>query len=199
MARLDVPRPLLLAFVLLLAGCAGTPARMPQDWTAHVAQVSERGSWELQGKIGLRAASNSGSALLSWRQRAADYRLVLSGALGLGKLVLAGDPGGVNWTGRDGQLRRHPDPQALIREVWGWEVPVASLPYWVRGLPDPAQPLHSPVIENGLAMSFSQAGWVVEPQAYRAVDGVDLPTRVRLQGEGAVLTVSISRWSIVAP
>lgn len=189
----------LLALALLLGGCAGSTARMPQDWKSHVEKVSAQGSWELQGKIGLRAPGNSGSALLSWRQHGADYHLVLSGALGLGKLVLAGDPEGVNWTGRDGQPRRHPDPQALIHEIWGWEVPVASLPFWVRGLPDPAQPLRDPVIESGLAASFRQAGWVVEPQVYRAVDGIDLPTRVRLRGANAVLTISISHWGFEAP
>jgi outer membrane lipoprotein LolB len=182
----------------LLAACSHAP-RLPLDWQDHAAAVRGRTGWDLQGKIGLRSSAQNGSALLSWRQREAEYRVVLSGALGLGKLVLNGGPGGVTWTGRDGGTRAHPDPAALIRELWGWEVPVASLAWWVRGLPDPAHRLAEPRFENGLATRFEQAGWVIEPQAYRTVEGIELPTRVRLQGEGAVLTVSVSRWSLAAP
>lgn len=188
-----------LLLACLLAGCVRETARVPADWQARAAALAERGSWDLQGKIGVRSTRESGSALLSWRQREAEYRLVLSGALGLGKLVLSGNPQGVSWTGRDGQVRNHPDPAALIRELWGWEVPVGSLSWWVRGLPDPAHALGKPRIQNGLATRFEQAGWLVEPQDYRAVEGIELPTRVRLEGQGAVLTVSISRWSFAGP
>lgn len=191
--------PVILLVVCLLAGCVRETARLPTDWQSHVAALGERDAWDLQGKIGLRSANDAGSALLSWRQRQADYRLVLSGALGLGKLVLDGSADGVNWIGRDGQRRSHANPEALIRELWGWQVPVASLPFWVRGLPDPAHELVAPVFEGGLATRFEQAGWIVEPQAYRPVDGIVLPTRVRLQGQDAVLTVSISRWSFATP
>src|SRR5262245_53704205 len=89
--------PLLCA--VLLASCVRQTARVPPAWESHAHDLAARENWDLQGKIGVRAAKDSGSAMLSWRQREHDYRLVLSGALGLGKLVLEGDENGVSWTG----------------------------------------------------------------------------------------------------
>lgn len=188
-------RALLLGLLALATtGCVQELARAPGDWRTHVAELRAQERWQLQGKIGVRAERQGGSAFLSWRQQAGDYRLVLSGALGLGKLVLNGDASGVRWTDEDGTPRHHPDPEHLIAEAWGWRVPVAALQYWVRGIPSPASGFEDARFENGLPVHFRQAGWVVEPAAYRLVDGFALPTRVRVSDGEAVLTVSINRW-----
>jgi outer membrane lipoprotein LolB len=185
-----------LALVVLIGGCAQQPARETADWTAHQDAVSARATWDLQGKIGLRSPGRSGSAFLSWNQQGESYRLVLSGALGLGRLVLEGDASGVSWQGKDGKPRHHPDPAVMIAEAWGWTVPVNALRYWVRGIPDPSLPVEEQVLEQGLATRFRQSGWTVMPENYSDTSGISLPGRVRLQGGSAALTVSISRWAI---
>jgi outer membrane lipoprotein LolB len=184
-----------IAVLMLLAGCAQQPSMEPADWTAHRDAVAARASWDLQGKIGLRAPGRSGSAFLSWNQQSGNYRLVLSGALGLGRLVLQGDASGVSWQGKDGKTRHHPDPSVLIAEAWGWTVPINALRFWVRGIPDPSLPVEDQVLEHGLATRFRQSGWTVTPQNYTDASGISLPGRVRLEGESAALTVSISRWT----
>jgi outer membrane lipoprotein LolB len=198
--RRTAPRSQALALcMLLIVSCARQPLRAPTEWSAHLAEVASRSNWQLQGKIGLRAESRAGSAFLSWRQQHSDYRLVLSGALGLGKLVINGNPGGVSWVDSSGRERHFDDPQALIAEAWGWQVPVASLQYWVRGIPDPSSETTNDQFENGLATRFRQAGWTILPGAYEEVDGIEMPTRVRLESSSAILTVSISRWDWAAP
>lgn len=184
-----------LAVLALLAGCVQQPAKEPEDWTQHREAVASLGNWDLQGKIGLRSPKQSGSAFLSWSQQHDSYRLVLSGALGLGRLALEGDASGVTWQGKDGKTRHHPDPSVMIAEAWGWTVPVNALRFWVRGIPDPSLPVEEQVLEHGLATRFRQSGWTVTPEIYRDASGISLPGRVRLQGEGAALTVSISRWT----
>lgn len=184
-----------LALLAFLGGCAQQPSREPADWTVHRDAVTARAAWDLQGKIGLRSPKHSGSAFLSWNQQPERYRLVLSGALGLGRLVLEGDATGVSWQGKDGKTRHHPDPAVMIAEAWGWTVPVNALRFWVRGIPDPSLPVENQVLEQGLAKRFRQSGWTVMPENYTDAAGLSLPGRVRLQGEGAALTVSISRWT----
>ena len=181
---------------LALAGCAPQPRRaeLPADWQEHAAAVSARSAWGLQGKIGLRAASGSGSAFLTWTQEAERYRLVLSGALGMGKLVLTGDADGVAWNDSRGRTGRHADPDALVAAIWGWRLPVAALKYWIRGIPQPDRPVEDAEFAGPELTRFRQSGWLVEPAAYREVDGIALPTRLRLEGEGAVLTVLVNRW-----
>ena len=184
-----------LALLALLGGCAQQPVKEPADWAAHRDAVSALASWDLQGKIGLRSPGHSGSAFLSWNQQSDTYKLVLSGALGLGRLVLEGDATGVSWQGKDGKTRHHPDASVMIAEAWGWTVPVNALRFWVRGIPDPSLPVEDQVLEQGLATRFRQSGWTVTPENYRDAAGISLPGRVRLQGQGAALTVSISRWT----
>jgi outer membrane lipoprotein LolB len=185
-----------LALLMLIGGCAQQAVMEPPDWAAHRDAVSARATWDLQGKIGLRSPGRSGSAFLSWNQQGENYRMVLSGALGLGRLVLEGDASGVRWQGKDGKQRHHADPAVMIAEVWGWTVPVNALRFWVRGIPDPSLPVEDQVLEQGLATHFRQSGWTVTPENYSDTSGISLPGRVRLQGESAALTVSISRWAI---
>jgi outer membrane lipoprotein LolB len=187
--------PLALALLVLLGGCVQQPRVEPPDWTAHREAVSARGVWDLQGKIGLRSPGRAGSAFLSWNQQSDNYRLVLSGALGLGRLVLEGDASGVSWQGKDGKRRHHPDPAAMIAEAWGWTVPVNALRFWIRGIPDPSLPVEDQVLHEGLATRFRQSGWIVMPQNYSDASGLRLPSRVRLEHDAAALTVSISRWT----
>lgn len=185
-----------LLVLALLGGCVQQPRQVPTDWQTHLTAVSAQTHWDLQGKIGLRAPGRSGSAFLSWNQTPENYRLVLSGALGLGRLVLDGDASGVTWQDKDGTTRHHPDASVLIAKAWGWAVPVNALRYWVRGIPDPSLPVDDQVLEQGLSTRFRQSGWTVAPENYSDVGGISLPGRVRLNGETAAITVSISRWTL---
>lgn len=189
---------LALLLAVLLSACAQQP-RAPVEWTRQAEAIGRQERWELDGKIGLRAPDKAGSAFLGWKQDGAHYRLLLSGALGLGRLALDGDARGVSWV-RDGRRGRHEDPEALIGEVWGWRVPITALQFWVRGIPDPALPVESPRFEQGILMRFRQSGWTVEPSAHRSVGDLLLPHRVRLEGEaGASLTIAVSRWTLPSP
>lgn len=191
-------RLLIMAMALLLSACAQQP-RPPVEWTRQADAIGRQQRWDLDGKIGLRGPERAGSAFLSWKQEGAHYRLLLSGALGLGRLALHGDAEGVSWV-RDGRRGRHEDPEALIAELWGWRVPIGALQFWVRGIPDPARPAESQGFEQGLLTRFRQSGWTVEPSAHRAVGDLLLPHRVRLQGEsGASLTIAVSRWTLPPP
>lgn len=188
----------IVAMACLLAACAQQP-RAPVEWTRQTDAISRQTRWDLDGKIGLRGPDRAGSAFLSWKQDGPNYRLLLSGALGLGRLALDGDAEGVSWV-RDGRRGRHEDPEALIAEIWGWRVPIGALQFWVRGIPDPGLPAESHDFENGVLSRFRQSGWTVEPSAHRAVGELLLPHRVRLHGEAGVsLTIAVSRWTLPPP
>lgn len=190
-------QPVLVAMILLLAACA--PLRQPtpesRDWQSHVHELQQQQSWQLQGKIGIRAQHDSGSAFLSWQQHPNAYRVVLSGALGLGKLVLDGDASGIDWVDKDDVRHHHDDPDALIRELWGWEIPLRALPYWIRGVPQPSVDVSGLQLADGTALGFVQDGWSLQFTAYRNTNGTALPGRIRAEREGVVLTVLVSRWS----
>lgn len=195
-------RTALLAMLLLaLAGCSTSPrtALPAGDWEHAAAAVLAHENWALNGKIGVRAPSGNGAATLDWTQHGDAWRLVLGGALGMGRLMLEGTPDGVAWRDTRGNSGRHADPEALLRELWGWPLPVAALEYWVRGVPQPGVGIeHAEPGEGGLRR-FAQSGWEIETTERQEVEGLALPTRVRVTGYGAVLTLVIRRWDLASP
>lgn len=185
---------IVLAGLLLLAACAPSgkqTATSPLQQRIAAAVAETR--WELQGKIGVRAAGKAGSAFLNWRQRDDDYRLVLNGALGLGRLTIEGDNAGVTVTDARGNRVQRSDPDALLAELWGWPVPVRALRFWVRGVPDPARPWQA--LEPGPAGEerFAQDGWEIEASGFGVTQAPALPQRVRASGHDAQITLVVSR------
>ena len=66
---------LVFSLIALLAGCAGLTSHEtlegqgdPAQWKAHKQQISQLDGWQINGKIGIRAPSDSGSATLFWLQ-----------------------------------------------------------------------------------------------------------------------------------
>lgn len=183
--------------MLMLAGCMPStrmPA-IPPTWESHSATVALWDQWQLNGKIGVRSAKSSGSAYITWQQRGENFRIVMSGALGMGRLTLTGNSKGVTWTDSKGRTSQHSDPEALIEKLWGWRIPVGALRFWARGIPVPETSLKALQISHGTASAFVQSGWSLEFEGYRMNEGVLLPNHVRLEHEGTVLTLLTSRWS----
>lgn len=192
---------LLLVVLLTLAGCSSTP-RAPTtatDWERTASALAAHENWALSGKIGVRAPSGNGAATLDWTQHGDAWHLVLGGALGMGRLMLEGTPDGVAWRDTRGNSGRHVDPEALVRELWGWPLPVAALAYWVRGIPQPGVGIEYAEPGDGGLRRFAQSGWEIETTERQEVDGFALPVRVRVTGYGAVLTLAIRRWHLAAP
>ena len=132
---------------------------------------------------------------MTWQQRNDNYRMVLNGALGLGKMVLNGNQDAVSWSDSQGKNHHHPNPDELVNELWGWQIPVRALPFWVRGIPQPDIAITDLQLLNGAALAFNQAGWTVRYDAYRDSNGLTLPSRIVLEREGTVLTLLVNRWS----
>jgi len=191
-------RLLALTLAAALGGCHPAPRLPPADWRSHRDDVESRERWELGARIGLRAGGKGDSAFLDWRQDADAYRLALSGALGMGRLVLHGEASGVSWRDDSGTEHHHADADALVEELWGWRIPLGALKYWVRGIPEPGVEFDQERFENGLAQRFRQAGWLVELADYRPVEGLALPRKVRISSDDAALTVAVHRWRLDA-
>lgn len=191
-----------IAFLLLaLAGCSTAP-RTPdaaRDWEQAAAALVALQHWSLNGKIGFRAASGNGAATLDWTQDGDAWHLVLGGTLGMGRLLLDGTSGGVSWRDARGNAGTHDDPDALVEALWGWPLPVEALRYWVRGIPQPGVDVEDAARSDGALTHFSQSGWKIEALERRDVDGLALPTRVRVTGHGAVLTLAIRHWDLAPP
>lgn len=208
------PAPTLasLAAVLLLAvGCAAPPsvpdaegltAQPPADWSERQQRLSKFQHWQLQGKLAVRQAEDSGSAVINrWTQHREQYQISLSSAfLGLGRTDLSGQPGYLELTLADGETYRSTDPDALMLAATGWQLPLANLSWWVRGLPAPEGNFELLFDADGVLAMIRQQGWEIRYDRWRAdaTDDLRLPARITAVKDNKRVRVVITDWQSLA-
>lgn len=192
---------LLLAGLLLLAGCAGVTPRedlggqgTPAAWRSHKAAVAAIDGWQISGKVGIRAPQDSGSGVLFWLQRRDYYDIRLSGPLGRGATRLTGREGDILLEVANQGRYQAASPEALLEEQIGWRLPVSHLLWWVRGLPAPDSRSRLTLNADSRLARLEQDGWRVEYADYRQQNGYWLPQRLKLFGADLDITLVIKDW-----
>ena len=192
---------LYLAGCLMLSACSMQPVRTIDDsdkhllWQAHRLEVSKITDWKLSGKLGLRSPAESGSARLNWTQHGPQFSIYLSGPFGQGSATLSGTTQGVTlqMAGHDPYHTRNPD--TILNQQLGWDVPIAALFHWVRGLPVPESDAQFELDERGLITRLKQASWSIIYQGYQPFNTFLLPRKIKLQRGDVKLTLVITQWS----
>jgi outer membrane lipoprotein LolB len=192
---------LLLAGLLLLAGCAGIGPRedlggqgSPAAWRSHKTQVAAIDGWQISGKVGIRAPQDSGSGVLFWLQRRDYYDIRLSGPLGRGATRLTGREGDILLEVANQGRYQAASPEALLEEQIGWRLPVSHLLWWIRGLPAPDSKSRLTLDADSRLARLEQDGWRIEYADYREQNGFWLPQRLKLLGENLDITLVIKDW-----
>lgn len=195
--RRSCRRPLLAAVAVLAAACAAPPTlTLPplDDWDRRESVLGAVDAWRAAGRIGIVAGDEAQSGSLEWRQEEEFVRVTIRGPLGAGGLALEGDAGSVVLTASDGSTVVLTRPEQQLREIYGWTIPVASLSWWLRGLPDPARTAVTEVTPDGRLAMLEQAGWLIEYPQYRPAAGVLLPYRIRARSADIRLTIVVREW-----
>ncbi len=200
----------LIAFVLLAAGCATPPppapegltSQPPADWRQRQQTLTDFQHWQLQGKLAVRQADESGSAVINrWIQHREQYQMSLSSAfLGLGHTELSGQPGYLELTLPDGETYRSTDPDALMLAATGWQLPLASLGWWIRGLPAPEGDFELLFDDTGSLVMIRQDGWEIRYDRWRdfLVELPALPARITAVKEDKRVRVVVIDWRSLA-
>lgn len=189
-------RHLLIAAVLLLGACAHQPIETTaiSDWQQFAARQQQLTDWRLEGKLGFRAPDDSGSAFIDWQQQQQLFDLHLSGALGFGATRLSGSPEHVVMTRGDDTLAATNSTE-LTYQLLGMALPVESLTYWVKGIPDPNTPvLTQSHGDNGELTELQQAGWQLTLSRYQQHGDWLLPGRISGQRNGVSFKLIIKEW-----
>lgn len=181
--------------MLLLSGCAAVPPLAPPPPCPGVSCVrSSINDWKLQGRISLTRGEQGWHAGLDWENHADRYRLRVNGPLGQGALQLDGDSSGVTLVDADGRIYTAADAESLLLQVAGWQLPVAGLRFWVRGLPDPDAHPEVMLDAQGRVQQLKQSGWTIRYQRFLLVDGVEWPARLTLEHDDLLLKMVIDQW-----
>ncbi|WP_242113347.1 lipoprotein insertase outer membrane protein LolB [Luteimonas aquatica] len=194
---------LLAASVAVLAACATAPRTGPPP-QAVLADAGEReaarsarlraiGDWSLAGRVAVSNGRKGGSGRLEWRQRGAGYEVALSAPITRQSWRLSGGPGTARLDGLAGGAREGADADELLFRATGWDIPVAALADWLRGLPAgssaPARIVPGP---DGRPLRIEQDGWTID---YTWPAQGDLPDRLDAHREQARVKLVVDGWN----
>ncbi len=183
-------RWLVLAVCLGLASCATVikePRKGPYRGVieARLAQLADQNNWELEGRLAVRRGDEGFSAAIRWKQSGERFDIRLLDPLGRRVAWLRGTPRRVTLTTSDGKTYRGVDPQRLLKQNLGWGIPLDSLKYWVKGMPDPHKVSWREEYDDiGRPVLLEQAEWRVRLSRYASDQPLALPNMVRLEREG---------------
>ncbi|WP_082575411.1 lipoprotein insertase outer membrane protein LolB [Lysobacter sp. Root667] len=196
------------ALAALLSACAGqavrgpappalSPAAVEAAQVARESALREQSEWSLSGRIALSNGRNGGSGRIEWRQNGARYEVALSAPVTRQSWRLSGDAAGARLEGLEGGTRSGPDAAALLREATGWEIPIAALSDWVRGLRAQGQaPADVRYGADGRPARIEQGGWSIDYR-WPAAEGSgrpSLPSRLDAVRGDAKVKLIVDEW-----
>lgn len=190
-----------LLTLCLLAACSSPPIKLTDEERKMVfndtqKQLRDLRSWEFDGRFAVREDRNSSSASITWLQHQGDYGIKIAGPLNAGSVFLIGNPQGITYKDSDGNQDSSPSPEALLQAHTGYILPVSSLRYWVRGMPDPSMDYSVLLNEQGYPTHLRQQNWEITFQYFRDVGNYVLPRKVIMQNPDLKITLSIHDWAV---
>ena len=194
--------------VLFLAGCAAPSSRPPdavldQQWRRHVTTLTTVTHWELRGRLAVQTDSRGGQATMNWRRDDRRQLIQLNGPLGRGMLRVIQDDHGARLEDSNRQVIEAADAEQLVAQYTGWQLPIASLDWWLRGLPVPDVAATHELDDQGRLRVLHQQDWTVQVETYTRFQDYDLPSRLTLSRAAVAQQPSIEvrfvidRWAQV--
>ncbi|WP_455376131.1 lipoprotein insertase outer membrane protein LolB [Kaarinaea lacus] len=153
--------------------------------------------WQFNGRFSFVTDSEAWSGRLHWQQQADhEYFIQFSDPAGQGAMQLLGNEGMVELRLADGKSYQAEDAETLLRREANWDLPIQSLWYWIRGLPDPGLPLKNEMDDQGLPAKFDQGGWIVNFHSYHQVDNRYFPRKIVIEKAAMKLKLIIMNWIV---
>jgi len=194
-ARL-VAAALSISIALFLTGCKTLqPAPLPSDpWDVRRTALQSRDRFDLNGRIAVAAAQEGFNAKLRWKQDGARSQLALDGPLGVGGVRIDAQGATLNVTTARGDRLDSDAARREIESKLGFEPPLASLRYWVQGVPDPSHPADEVLDADQRLAVLRQDGWQIDYTGYAAVSGQWLPSRMTLRHDDIRVRLVVDGW-----
>lgn len=201
-------------FALLLSACAGHSVKAPATaaltcqaegsspgcaqalaaLAAETARQSAGNGWMMQGRAAISTGKQSGNTRVEWRQPAGDrYSVTLSAPITRQSWRLDVAPGQSTITGLQGGPRTGSDAAMLLREATGWDIPVASMGAWLRGVPaGGSRPSRYLFDAAGQLVGLEQDGWRID---FTRPAAPGLPTGINAQRGDSRVRLVIDQWA----
>lgn len=208
--------PLAAACLAMLGGCqtVGTKPGVVDPAAAQAAQL-ERASalglasgdcmmpgWVMTGRVALSNGKQGGSGQLEWTQGVGTLRMLLSAPITRQNWMLEVDAQGrASLQGLPEGPLVGDDAAQLVRQATGWDIPIAALGCWLRGIAAAEAVLGAAQVDFGtdlLPVRIVQGGWTVDYSGWKPdpFTRLPMPSRINAQrGEDRVRLV-VDRWGL---
>ena len=187
------------AALAVLAGCRTLPpAPLPgANWETRRPQLQSLEHFQLHGRVAVAAGGEGFNASLLWTQDGTRSEVTLGGPLGVGGAQLTATGDELTVVTSRGEHIESAAAHAELAARLGFDPPLASLRYWVLGVPDPTQPATESLDPAQQRLSgLTQGGWHVEYQSYESAGDGALPARLTLQREAVRVRLLVDGWQI---
>ena len=193
---------LIVVPISLLIACAPPrpAAELLQNQVMPVEQRKAKtetvSSWNIRGAMAAKNKNKGWSATMNWVQNGpSDYQIRLMGPLGGGTVLINKKGNTITFQDSAKKITSHNAEELLVQQT-GIRLPVNNLYYWVRGLPAPG-PVKAEYHDqyNHLA-ELKQSGYTINFAKYTSINGIDLPSLIRLEGNGVMVKVVIQKWTV---
>jgi len=187
--------------LLLISACSSIPDvdsdLQLQQWQNHQALVNKIESWNIKGRAAIQSENNSATFLLHWDQFNTSYELRFISGLGQGTYLLKVTEDGVVMITPKNKVFTSDTPENLIREKLGWDVNLAGLKYWVRGVPEPNVKYSQLLLdEKGRLKDMKQSGFFISILRYTEKENISLPEKLFIRSNNIQLRLVIQNWEI---
>lgn len=164
--------------------------------TAPLKSPETLSAWNISGAIAAKNNKKGWTASLNWLQQGSNqYQIRLFGPLGGGTVLIDKHDSVVTYS--DGPKKiTATNAEDLLQKETGIRLPVNDLYYWVRGLPAPNSAQSTQRDAENRIVSINQAGYTINYTGYTNVKGMNLPSKIRLQGSGVLIKLVIKHWGI---
>jgi outer membrane lipoprotein LolB len=191
---------LAVALVFALAACQTVPVSPAPSvsWSVRRPELQDLGRFGLNGRVAVAVGNQGFNAGLRWTQSAAVTHLTLTGPLGAGGVEVTADGDDLSVVTSNGKRLGNAAARAQLEEKLGFEPPLASLRYWVLGVPDPdpSAPASVQLDSQQRATQLTQGGWQIEYTAYMPVGAEWLPRLLTLRRQDVRVRMVVDGWQL---
>lgn len=188
----------LIILGLVLQACAARRGlELPElsDFDTRRSVLESIDRFEFTGRIGVSAGNEGFNGKLRWWQEADDFKVTVSGPLGVGTVRIEADGQRISLTDKNGDVTEMLDAEQELKMRYGWTIPVTSLRYWALGIPDPTIEATTEFADDGLLSGLEQRGWSVIIGQYRDGGGQPMPGRITAVNDNTKVRLIIDNWS----
>lgn len=193
---------IILAVILSVTACTTTPLHRPvadpgKEWEQRKSELSEINDWFLTGRVAIVNGEESWHLNMTWQRHDDKYILDLSGPFGAGHSQLTGTKDGVMMVDADKNYFYADSPDRLLYETTSLRMPVKSLLYWMRGLPNWNIKKEKQKLDDfGRLAQLQQEGWRVRFKRYTDVEQHELPQKIFIDGYDLKVKIFVDEWDL---